>query len=149
MIQLLPSLLIMIALAGPAYAISSPAEMLPNPVQEKRAETIGEQLRCLVCQNESVEQSDADLAKDLRHIIRERVADGQSNKQIIAWMVDRYGDFIRLDPPFDPETYTLWFAPVIAVGVGAAAAMLARRRAARPPAPLSPAEQQRLKDLLQ
>ncbi|MBV8455956.1 MAG: cytochrome c-type biogenesis protein CcmH [Acetobacteraceae bacterium] len=149
MIRLLPSLLIMIALAGPAYAISSPAEMLPNPVQEKRAETIGEQLRCLVCQNESVEQSDADLAKDLRHIIRERVADGQSNKQIIAWMVDRYGDFIRLDPPFDPETYALWFAPMIAVGAGAAAAMLARRRAARPPAPLSPAEQQRLKDLLQ
>jgi cytochrome c-type biogenesis protein CcmH len=149
MIRLLPSLLIMIALAGPAYAISSPAEMLPNPAQEKRAEAIGEQLRCLVCQNESVEQSDADLAKDLRHIIRERVAEGQSNKQIIAWMVHRYGDFIRLDPPFDPETYALWFAPVIAVGVGAAAAMLARRRAARPPAPLSPAEQQRLKDLLQ
>jgi cytochrome c-type biogenesis protein CcmH len=149
MIRLLPSLLIMIALAGPAYAISSPAEMLPNPAQEKRAEAIGEQLRCLVCQNESVEQSDADLAKDLRHIIRERVAEGQSNKQIIAWMVHRYGDFIRLDPPFDPETYALWFAPVIAVGVGAAAAMLARRRAARPPPPLSPAEQQRLKDLLQ
>jgi cytochrome c-type biogenesis protein CcmH len=149
MTRLLASLLVVMALAGQAHAISSPAEMLPNPAQEKRAEAIGEQLRCLVCQNESVEQSDADLAKDLRHIIRERVAAGQSNKQIVAWMVARYGNFIRLDPPLNPETYALWFAPVIAVGVGAAAAMLARRRAARPPPPLSPAEQQRLEDLLQ
>jgi cytochrome c-type biogenesis protein CcmH len=123
--------------------------MLPTPALEKRAEAIGEQLRCLVCQNESVEQSDADLAKDLRHIIRERVAAGQSNKQIIGWMVARYGDFIRLNPPFDPETYALWLAPLIAVSIGAAAVVFGRRRQARPPAPLSPAEQRRLSDLLQ
>ena len=148
MIRLLSPLFVILALAGPAYAISSPAEMLRNPGQEKRAEAIGDQLRCLVCQNESVEQSDADLAKDLRHIIRERVATGQSNKQIIAWMVARYGNFIRLDPPFDPETYLLWFAPLIAISIGATAVVLGRRRQARPPAPLSPAEQQRLQDLL-
>lgn len=141
-------LLLAILVSGPVYAVSNPAEMLPNPVQERRAEAIGDQLRCLVCQNESVEQSDADLAKDLRHIIRQRVAAGDSDRQVIAWMVARYGDFIRLQPPFDPETYLLWFAPAIALGIGAGAVVLARRRAAPPLPPLSSAEQQRLSDLL-
>lgn len=88
----LPFLLLGFLLASPAYAVSDPAELLPNHAQELRAEAIGEQLRCLVCQNESVEQSDADLARDLRHIIRQRVVAGDSDQQVIDWMVARYGD---------------------------------------------------------
>jgi cytochrome c-type biogenesis protein CcmH len=138
----------LVLLAAPAFALSSPSEMLANPVLEKRAEAIGMQLRCVVCQNESVEQSNAALAAQFRGIIRRRVQEGWSDKRIIDWMVQRYGTFILLRPPFDPMTYVLWGAPAIAVAVGAAAVLLARRRNPAPPPPLSPDEQQRLADLL-
>ena len=140
---------LLLAAAGPAFALSSPSEMLANPVLEKRAEAIGDQLRCVVCQNESVEQSNATLAQQFRGIIRRRVSAGWSDQRIIAWMVQRYGSFILLRPPFDPMTWILWGAPAIALAVGGAAVMLARRRHPAPPAPLSPAERQRLADLLQ
>lgn len=143
------ALAFLLVVAAPAYAVDDPSEMLANPALERRAEAIGNQLRCLVCQNESIEQSDAGLAKDLRHIIRQKVVAGQSDQQIIAWMVERYGDFIRLRPPFEPMTLLLWGAPVIAVGVGATAVWLALRRPTTPPAPLSPTEQRRLADLLE
>lgn len=136
------------ALAGPARAVSDPGEMLSNPVLEHRAEAIGEQLRCLVCQNESVEQSDADLARDLRRIIRQRVLAGQSNQQVIDWMTTRYGDFIRLRPPLEARTLALWGAPIIALGVGTGVVLLARRRRPYAPPPLSAAERQRLMQLL-
>jgi len=142
------ALAVLLALAGPAWAVSDPGEMLANPVLEQRAEAIGNQLRCLVCQNESVEQSDADLARDLRRIIRQRVVAGQSNQQIIAWMTARYGDFIRLRPPFEGRTLVLWGAPVIALAVGAGVVLLARRRRPDAPPPLSAAERQRLMQLL-
>lgn len=131
-----------------AHALSDPSEMLPNPVQEKRAEEIGDQLRCLVCQNESIEESSAGLARDLRHIIREQVVAGKSNKQIIAWMVKRYGDFVLLKPPFNYSTLLLWGAPVLALGVGTTAILFARRRTASGPAPLSEEERQRATELL-
>jgi cytochrome c-type biogenesis protein CcmH len=136
-------------LAGPARAVSNPAEMLANPALERRAEAIGDQLRCLVCQNESVEQSDADLAKDLRRIIRQRVLAGDTNRQVIAWMVARYGDFIRLRPPVDGETLLLWTAPLIALLVAAGAVLIGWRRRAHAPEPLSPAERRHLADLLE
>jgi cytochrome c-type biogenesis protein CcmH len=142
------AIVVLLALAGPAWAVSDPGEMLANPVLEQRAEAIGNQLRCLVCQNESVEQSDADLARDLRRIIRQRVVAGQSNQQIIAWMTARYGDFIRLRPPFEGRTLVLWGAPVIALAVGAGVVLLARRRRPDAPPPLSAAERQRLMQLL-
>jgi cytochrome c-type biogenesis protein CcmH len=139
-----------LTLSGPAaYAISSPDEVMADPRQEARAEAIGNQLRCLVCQNESIEQSDADLARDLRHDIRVRVAAGDSDKQIIDWMVARYGDFVRLRPPFDLMTLLLWGSPVIAIGAGAVAVLLARRRRPAPPAPLSGDERARLDQLLE
>lgn len=143
-------LLALLVLAGPlpARALDSPSEMLANPAQEKRAEAIGMQLRCVVCQNESVEQSDAALARQFRGIIRRRVAAGWSDKRIIGWMVQRYGTFILLRPPFDPMTWLLWGAPAIALGAGAAAVLLARRRHVAAPDPLSPAEQRKLADLL-
>jgi len=135
-----------------ARAVDDPSEMLANPQQEARAERIGAQLRCLVCQNESIEDSQADLARDLRRVVREHVAAGQSNRQVIAWMVQRYGNFIRLRPPFDLATLLLWGMPLLALLAGGTAAALGWRRAAasRPaPAPLSAAEHDRLQELMQ
>jgi cytochrome c-type biogenesis protein CcmH len=140
--------LLLLPLATPALAVSNPAEMLPDRPQELRAEAIGHELRCLVCQNESVEDSDADLARDLRRIIRTRVAAGDSDQQVIDWMVARYGDFVRLKPPFDAQTVVLWLAPLLALGVGAGAVILSRRRAVAPPAPLSADERRRLAKLI-
>ena len=142
------ALALLLALAAPARALDSPSEMLPNPVLERRAEAIGMQLRCVVCQNESIEQSDATLARQFRGIIRRRVVAGWSDRRIIAWMVQRYGTFILLRPPFDPMTWLLWGAPAIALAVGGAAVVLARRRGVAPPDPLSAAEQRKLADLL-
>ena len=129
-------------------AVSNPSEMLPDRAQEQRAEAIGHQLRCLVCQNESVEESEADLARDLRGIIRERVVAGDTNAQVIDWMVARYGDFVRLTPPFVWATLLLWAAPVLALMVAAVAVVLTRRRIAAAPPPLSADEQRRLAELL-
>jgi cytochrome c-type biogenesis protein CcmH len=141
--------IVLLALAaGPAWALSSPSEMLANPVLEKRAEAIGMQLRCVVCQNESIEQSDATLAAQFRAIIRRRVTEGWSDKRIMDWMVQRYGTFILLRPPFDPMTWILWGAPAIALAVGGVAIVLARRRHPSLPEPLSVAERQRLAELL-
>ena len=140
--------LLALLLASPAFAVSDPAELLPNPQQERRAEAIGQQLRCLVCQNESVEESDADLARDLRRIIRQRVVAGDADQQVIDWMVSRYGNFVRLRPPFNAMTVLLWGAPVLALAFGAGIVLIARRRRPTPPAPLSDAERHRLADLL-
>lgn len=142
------TILMLLAATGGARAVSDPREMLANPVLEHRAEALGEQLRCLVCQNESIEQSDADLAKDLRRIIRQHIAAGESDQQVMQWMVARYGEFVRLSPPLNAMTLVLWGAPAIAVAIGAGAAFAARRRATVPPPPLSPAERQNLDALL-
>ncbi len=141
------AVLLALLIAGPAFAVSNPSEMLPDRRQEIRAEAIGHQLRCLVCQNESVEDSDADLARDLRHIIRTRVEAGDSDQQVVAWMVARYGDFVRLKPPFDAQTLVLWLAPLLALCVGAGAVLLARRHRQEPAAPLSGDERRRLAEL--
>ena len=129
-----------VGLGGPALAVSDPSEMLPNPVQEHRAEQIGRQLRCLVCQNEDIEDSGADLARDLRHLVREQVAAGRTNRQIMDWMVARYGNFVRLVPPVTPGTLLLWGMPVLALLVGFGAVILGLRRRPPPPAPLTEAE---------
>lgn len=131
-----------------AQAISDPSEALPDPRQEARAVAIGQQLRCLVCQNESIEDSGADLARDLRRIVRQRVAAGDDDARITAWLVARYGNFVRLSPPVEPETLLLWGSPVLALLVGGAAVWFTRRSNARAPAPLSEAEQSRLRSLL-
>ncbi len=142
------AILLCALLAVPAFAVSDPAELLPDRAQELRAEALGQQLRCLVCQNESIEDSNADLARDLRRIIRQRIVAGDSDRQVIDWMVARYGDFVRLRPPFNAMTLMLWGAPVIALLGGTAAALIARRRRPPDPAPLDDAERQRLADLL-
>lgn len=138
-------------LAVPLYglAVDDPSEMLPDPHAEARAEAIGAQLRCLVCQNESIEDSSAGLARDLRRVVREHVAQGESNQQIMQWMVSRYGNFIWLKPALSLGTIMLWSMPVLALLLGCGAAFFFYRRhaAAPPPPPLSDDEKTRLAQL--
>lgn len=139
-------------IAAPALvlAVDDPMEMLPNPKDEARAEAIGSQLRCLVCQNESIEDSSAGLARDLRRVVREHVAKGENNQQIMDWMVNRYGNFIRLKPAFSFSTLLLWSMPVLALLLGLVSAFIFyRRRAAAPPSPppLTEEEKTRLAQL--
>ena len=140
-------LLLALLWSGAAYAISDPAEMLSDPAQEARAENVGRQLRCLVCQNESIEDSNADLARDLRRIVRVRIAAGDADQQATEWVVARYGDFVRLRPPMNAATAFLWASPVLAVAAGLGFALLSRRRAPAVPPPLTEAERSRLADL--
>jgi cytochrome c-type biogenesis protein CcmH len=131
-----------------ALAVSDPREILPNRTLERRAEAIGTQLRCLVCQNESIEASDADLARDLRHVIREQVVAGATDRQIMQWMVARYGDFVRLRPPFDGVTALLWSAPALALAAGVTILALSRRRTAPSDPTLMEEERVRLRAFL-
>ncbi|GAB6966625.1 cytochrome c-type biogenesis protein CcmH [Komagataeibacter kakiaceti JCM 25156] len=130
-----------------AMAVDDPSEMLPDPAQEQRAEAIGAQLRCLVCQNESIEDSSADLARDLRHVVREHVAKGESDHQIMDWMVSRYGNFIRLRPPLTLGTLLLWVMPLLALGLGIGVAWWTLRKSIVTPPPLTDEERRRLSDL--
>ena len=100
-----------LGLAG-AFAVE-PEEQLEDPVLEERARDISQNLRCVVCQNQSIDDSSAPLARDLRLIIRERLVAGDSNEEVITFVVERYGDFVLLRPPFQEDTYLLWFGPLI------------------------------------
>ena len=131
---------LLLALSGPAFGISDPGEMLADPAQEMRARALGQQLRCLVCQNNSVEESEAGFARDLRRVIRERVKAGDDDSQVMAWMTARYGEFVRLNPALSLHTLLLWGSPVLALLAGTGAALLSRRRRVVAPAPLSDAE---------
>ena len=124
---------------------------LSNPAQEARARDLHKQLRCLVCQNQSIADSNADLARDLRVIVRERVAAGDSDQQALDFLVARYGDWVLLNPPFKATTAVLWVAPGL-IFLGAATGVFFYFRRARrqfaATAPLSKAEHQRLDALL-
>lgn len=119
-----------------------------TPAQEVQAEAIGNNLRCLVCQNESLEDSQAKLAGQLRSIIRQQVVQGVPPQQITAYMVQRYGIFVLLKPPVSPLTALLYAMPVLALGAGAGAFVLGTRRRRAAAAPLTPEEQARLEELL-
>ncbi|GBD56587.1 cytochrome c-type biogenesis protein [Gluconobacter wancherniae] len=129
---------------GVAFAVDDPSEMLPNPAQEKRAEAIGAHLRCLVCQNESIEDSSAPLARDLRKVVREQVAAGKSDQQIMDWMTQRYGEFIRLAPTFSLSTALLWLMPLVALIAGLLIAWRTAMRRVATPSPLTDNERARL-----
>lgn len=135
--------------AGAAGAVL-PDEQLPDPAQEARAREISRELRCVVCQNQSIDHSDAPLARDLRLIVREQIAAGKSDREVKAYLVERYGNFVLLRPPFTRETWLLWLGPLLAVAAGGlgVAVYLKGRRAAAPPSELSPAELERLARLL-
>jgi cytochrome c-type biogenesis protein CcmH len=140
-----------VVLAMPALAVL-PGERLADPALEARARALGQELRCLVCQNQSIDDSSADLAHDLRVLVRERLVAGDSDAQVLAFLTSRYGDYVLLRPPVKPTTWLLWFGPPVLLVAGGLAILLAwrRRRAdtlARPVA-LSAAERSRLDRLM-
>lgn len=145
-------LLLLLALSLPWTAVAvQPDEVMSDRALEERARVIGKSLRCLVCQNQSIDDSDADLARDLRLIVRERLQAGDSDVQVIAYVTARYGDFVLLKPPFKPATWLLWLGPAGVLLLAAGAVVVsARRRGARaiPEAPLSDEERRRLAALL-
>jgi cytochrome c-type biogenesis protein CcmH len=136
-------ILALILAAGAARAVR-PDEVLADPALEARARALSSELRCLVCQNESIDDSDAPLAHDIRVLIRERIAKGESNDSARAFLVSRYGDFILLRPPFKPETLLLWLSAPLTLALGALGIYFAMRRARQPTPALSPAEEERL-----
>jgi len=143
-------LLLALVLAPPALAVE-PGEMLKDPALEARARAISEEIRCVVCQNQSIDDSAADLAADLRRLVRERLLAGDSDQQVRDFLVARYGDFVLLDPPLKPKTWLLWYGPgaIFVLALAAVAVYFRRRRgAALAPPPLSADEAQRLESLL-
>jgi cytochrome c-type biogenesis protein CcmH len=144
-------------LASPHAMAVQPDEVLPNPAKEARARELSKQLRCMVCQNQSIDDSDAPLARDLRLLVRERLQAGDSNQQVLDFLVQRYGEFVLLRPRLGWRTALLWLtAPVLLVGGGLVLFVLARRRgrhgAAEPAIPqggaLSADEERRLARLM-
>ncbi len=144
-------LLVMLLLAGPLGAVQ-PDEILSDPALEARARVISKELRCLVCRNESIDESNAPLARDLRLVVRERLVAGDSNAEVIDFIVTRYGEFALLRPQTSGANWLLWAAgPLMLLGAGILGLAYLRRRAAtleRPDAPLSAAEQERLRKIL-
>lgn len=139
--------LMLIWLALPAFAVN-PNEMLSDPALEARARTISEGLRCLVCQNQSIDDSDADLAHELRVIVRERLTAGDTDQQVVDYIVARYGEFVLLKPVVAPHTIVLWLAaPLILVIGGVAIVSALRRRRVAAPAMITPEEQRALDEL--
>ncbi len=123
---LLPGLLLL-AMPDALLAVE-PDEILADPAMEERARDLGRELRCLVCQNQSIEDSDAPLARDLRVILRQRIEAGDSDKAAVAWIVERYGDYVLLKPPLRGDTAMLWGAPLVALAAGALVVVVALRR---------------------
>lgn len=142
------ALVVALWLAVPALAVN-PDEMLADPALEARARAISEGLRCLVCQNESIDDSDADLAREIRLLVRERLVAGDTDDEAVQYLVDRYGEYVLLRPVWAPHTILLWIAGPAALLVGGVAIFLAvrRKRAATEPAPLTPEEAQALEEL--
>jgi cytochrome c-type biogenesis protein CcmH len=128
-------------LAGSAFAVQ-PKEMLADPALEARARQVGAELACVVCQGENIDESGAEIAADMRVLVRQRIMQGETNDQILAYMVSRYGDFVRLNPRFIPSTYVLWLGPFIVLLVGAivVAHRLRQKNVGNPP-PLTAEEQ--------
>lgn len=132
--RVLLAALVMVLAALPAFAVN-PDEILADPVLEARARSISENLRCLVCQNQSIDDSDADLARDLRVIVRERLTAGDTDAEAVQYIVDRYGEYVLLNPVVGPHTILLWIAaPVVLLIGGIAVFVGARRKRAAPAA---------------
>jgi len=117
--------------AVPAHAVQ-PDEVMNDPAQEARARVLSREIRCMVCQNQSIDDSDAPLARDLRLLVRERIASGDSDRQVLDFLVARYGQFVLLKPRFESETALLWLFPPLVLIIGATLVFIAlRRRAVR------------------
>jgi cytochrome c-type biogenesis protein CcmH len=141
-------MLALVALAPPASAVQ-PDEILSDPALESRARALSRDLRCMVCQNQSIDDSDAPLARDLRLLVRDRLKAGDSDRQVIDFLVDRYGEFVLLKPRVAWHTAALWATPLVVLAVGVFTLLRLRRRtAAAPVAGLTPEEERRLEKLL-
>jgi cytochrome c-type biogenesis protein CcmH len=142
-------LFLALMIATPAAHAVQPDEILADPALEARARALSAELRCMVCQNQAIDDSDAPLARDLRILLRERLSAGDTDDEVIAFLVARYGDFILLRPPVALNTALLWLAPpaVLLIG-GLVAVALFRRRRADVPAALSDAEKARLAEII-
>ena len=130
-------LMLMLAFAPVTTAFAvEPDEMLADPVLEARAREVSRQLRCVVCQNQDIDSSNAGIARDMRLLVRERIVEGDTNSEVLDFMVARYGNFVLLRPPFNAQTYALWFAPLalaqVAGGFGIGVMVRASRQTAHP-----------------
>lgn len=141
--QLLAALALLLLVQAPAFAVE-PSEMLSDPVLEQRAREISTQLRCVVCQNQTIDDSNAPLASDMRQLVRERLLAGDSNEEVIDYIVDRYGNFVLLRPPVQANTLALWIAP-FAVLAAALVGLFMQMRARAPAANAPLSEQEKVK----
>jgi cytochrome c-type biogenesis protein CcmH len=146
-IRAVRALLLTLAAVATMAAASDPSERLADPREEARARQLFQEVRCLVCQNESIDDSEAPLAADLRRIIRDQIRAGRTDAQILAFLRARYGDFVLLQPPFDAANLVLWGAPFLVVAAGAGL-FLWRRRSAAEAAPLSRDEEAELAQIV-
>ena len=149
----LATVALLAALLSPSAALAvQPDEILKDPALEARARTLSQELRCMVCQNQSIDDSEATLARDLRLLVRERLTQGDSDSQVLKYLVDRYGAFVLLKPPVELNTLLLWSAApvVLLIGIGALVVMARRRKTVSvAEAALSGDEQRRLANLAQ
>ena len=148
-------ILLLTAFPAPSTHAVQPDEIMADPAKESRARDLSRELRCMVCQNQSIDDSEAPLARDLRLLVRERIAAGDSDSQVIDFLVARYGEFVLLKPPFNPHTLLLWLLPPLALAGGGLALWSYARRRAKPaaqgkdaPLKLSAEEEARLTRLL-
>ena len=141
-------LILLLLCATPLFAVE-PDEVLDDPVLEDRARAISANVRCVVCQNEPIDSSNAGVARDLRILIRERLVAGDSDGEVYDFLVARYGEYVLFKPPFKPSTYALWIAPgvILAIGFLAVVLVLRRSRAAPVGAGLTAEEEARLQAL--
>jgi cytochrome c-type biogenesis protein CcmH len=151
--RMMAAFVALMLLASPAAHAVQPDEIISDPAKEARARELSRELRCMVCQNQSIDDSDAPLARDLRLLVRERIGAGDSNSQVLDFLVARYGEFVLLKPRFERQTLLLWLlGPLLLIGGGVALWLQIRRRAHGgadvPPPPLTPDEQARLAALM-
>ncbi|WP_163879514.1 cytochrome c-type biogenesis protein [Rhizobium laguerreae] len=140
---------VLLLMAAPAFAVN-PDEVLTDPALEARARALSAELRCMVCQNQSIDDSNADLAKDLRLLVRERITDGDSDEAVLTYIVSRYGEFVLLKPRVSMKTVLLWGAPLLLLLAGGLSLLVfARKRVGKPTgSKLTADEQAKLSELL-
>src|ERR1700719_4850003 len=136
-----------VCLASPVYAVQ-PDEIMSDPAKEARARDLSRELRCMVCQNQSIDDSEAPLARDLRILVRERLQAGDSNREVIDFLVARYGEFVLLRPRFSAHTAILWLTPIGILLIGVFVFVLLARKPAKTDTDLTPHEETRLSEIL-
>ena len=135
-LRLLIAAVLLVTIAVSSVHAVEPSERLADPTLEARARALSKELRCLVCQNQSIDESNADLAHDLRVLLRQRLVAGDTDQQVLDYLTARYGVFVLLDPPFEPLTWILWLTPpVLVIGGGGLLLLRARRRRPDPAVP--------------